>query len=150
MNPAVFLLGNVALAFYNAGTIWAHEVDIFRSWKLVGADSFHLVQAAHWRKLPYWVLLPVGIALIGSISLIFYRPANSPSWAPWCALGCQLASHGLTAAFWGRWQAKLSRDPLGPASPFLARILSTHWIRTLLINAYGFILLAWAIESVAH
>jgi hypothetical protein len=147
MNPSVFLLLNVALAFYNVGTIWAHEVDIFRSWKLIPPESFRRVQAVHWSKLSYWVLLPVGLGLIGSISLIWYRPGNSPEWAPWCAAGCQIASLVLTALLWGRWQAKLSKDPLGPASPFLVRILSTHWIRTLLINASGFILLAWAIQS---
>jgi hypothetical protein len=35
MNPKTFLLLNLALGFYNVGTIWAHEIDIFRSWKLV-------------------------------------------------------------------------------------------------------------------
>jgi hypothetical protein len=150
MNPATFLLLNLALAFYNVGTIWAHEVDIFRSWKLVGPDAFHRIQTVHWRKLPYWVLLPVGLALAGSIGLIWFRPANSPAWAVWSSLGCQIASHVLTALLWGRWQAKLSNDPLGSASPNLSKILSTHWIRTLLINAYGFILLAWATESLAR
>jgi hypothetical protein len=150
MKPAVFLVLNLALAFYNVGTIWAHEVDIFRSWKLVAPEDFHRIQAVHWRMLPYWVLLPVALALVGSIGLVWYRPINSPVWASWCALGCQMASHALTAALWGRWQAKLSRDPLGPASPYLAKILSTHWIRTLLINAYGFVLLVWAIECLTR
>jgi hypothetical protein len=146
MSAAIFLLLNVALAFYNVGTIWAHEVDIFRSWKLIAANDFHRVQTAHWHKLPYWVLFPVGLGLIGSIGLIWYRPINSPEWAVWCAPGCQMASLALTAALWGRWQAKLSRDPLGPASPYLSKILSTHWIRTLLINVYAFVLLVWTLE----
>jgi hypothetical protein len=150
MNPATFLLLNLALAFYNIGTIWAHEVDIFRSWKLVNPDAFQRIQTVHWHKLPYWVFLPVGLALAGSIGLIRYRPADSPAWAAWCALGCQMASHALTGTLWGRWQAKLSKDPRGPGSPALAKILSTHWIRTLLINAYGLILLVWAIEWLAR
>ncbi len=150
MNPPVFLLLNLALAFYNVGTIWAHEVDIFRSWKLVPQEAFHRLQAAHWRRLPYWVLLPVGLAFAGSITLIWYRPARSPLWAVWCALVFQIASHVLTALLWGRWQAKLSKDPLGPASPYLTKIVSTHWIRSLLINAYGFTLLVWAIVTMAH
>jgi len=150
MTPATFLMLNLALAFYNVGTIWAHEVDIFRSWKLLPTDAFHRVQEVHWRKLPYWVLLPVGLALVGSVSLIWYHPQNSPVWAVWSALGCQTASHILTAILWGRWQAKLSKDPLGPASPYLGKTLSTHWIRTLLINAYAFILFASVIISVAH
>lgn len=150
MNPATFLILNFALAFYNVGTIWAHEVDIFRSWKFVGQDDFHHLQAAHWRKLPYWVFLPVGLALAGSVSLIWFHPANSPWWGVWCALGCQIAAHTLTAFLWGRWQAKLSKDPLGSASPYLAKILATHWIRTLLINAYAFILLLWVVKCFAR
>jgi hypothetical protein len=149
MNPATFLLLNLALAFYNVGTIRAHEVDIFRSWKLVDPNAFHRIQAVHWRKLPWWVLLPVGLALAGSIGLIWYRPAYSPVWAVSCAPGCQIASHVLTALLWGRWQAKLRRDPLGAESPCLVSILSTHWIRTLLIDAYGFNLLSWSIECLA-
>jgi hypothetical protein len=34
---------------------------------------------------------------------------------------------------------------LGSRSPHLAKILKTHWLRTLLVNAYAAILLAWTI-----
>ena len=149
MNTNIFLLLNVALASYDVGAIWAHEVDIFRSWKLLDPETFHRVQSLHWRKLPYWVFAPVALTLIGSITLIWYHPPGSPAWAIWGGLACQLAPHILTAALWGPWQAKLSKDDRGPASPYLAKILSTHWIRTLLINVYGLILLAWAIHVLA-
>jgi hypothetical protein len=144
MAPMPFLLINLALAFYNVGAIWATEVDIFRSWQYVGVREFHALQAAHWRKLPYWIFLPVALALVGSIALVFYHPAGSPAWAIWGNLLCQLASHGGTALMWGRWQAKLSQDPSGPDSVHLSRILQTHWVRTLLITAYGIIMLVWA------
>jgi len=146
MSPATFLLANLALAFYNVGTIWAHEVDIFRSWRLVNPSDFHRIQLVHWHKLPFWVLLPAGMSFAGSIALVWYRPAHSPEWAVWCALGCQIAVYGLTGLFWGRWQAKLSKDTLGSESPYLVRILSTHWIRTLLINAYALILFIWVMQ----
>jgi hypothetical protein len=149
MNPNVFLLLNLALSFYLVGAIWAHELDIFRSWKLIDAKDFPTVQTVHWRKLPYWIFTPIGIALGGSIALVWYQPAASPGWAVWGNLACQVASHLLTAIFWGPWQAKLGKDDRGPASPYLAKILATHWIRTLLINAYGLILLAWAIRAFA-
>lgn len=139
------LLLNVALAFYLVGAIWAIEVDIFRSWRLVSAHDFHAVQTVHWRKLPYWVFAPLGLALVGSVVLLWYHPPNSPAWAMWGNLACQVCSHVLTAIFWGPWQARLSRDDRGPASPYLTKILATHWVRTLLINAYAGILLAWAI-----
>lgn len=123
MNANVFLLLNLALAFYNVGTIWAHEIDIFRTWKLIDPQHFHQVQGAHFRKLGYWIFAPVGLALIGSIALFWYRPAHSPIWCVWAALVLQLLSLVLTAAFWGRWQAQLARDERGPDSPYLAKIL---------------------------
>ena len=146
MNPRSFLLLNLALSFYLAGAVWAVEVDIFRSWKLVDPKDFPTVQSVHWRKLVYWVFIPLAAALAGSSALVWYHPRGSPGWAIWGNLACQLASHLLTALFWGRWQARLSRDPLGPASPWLARILATHWIRALLISAYGLTLLIWSIR----
>jgi hypothetical protein len=47
VDPGTFLLLNLALAFYNVGTIWAHEIDIFRSWKLVNESDFHSIQSVH-------------------------------------------------------------------------------------------------------
>ena len=149
MNGNVLLMLNLALSFYLVGTIWAHEVDTFRTWKLVSAQDFRQIQTVHWQKLRYWIFTPLGLALIGSIALIWYHPTVAPPWAIWGNLGAQVASHLFTAMFWGPWQGKLSGDERGPASPYLTKILATHWIRTLLINAYGLILLAWAIEAFA-
>jgi hypothetical protein len=146
MTSAAFLLLNLVLAFYNVGTIWAHEVDIFRTWKLIDTKDFPRVQTTHWRKLPYWIFTPVGLALIGGIALVWYHPSSSPVWAIYANLACQILAIVLTAFLWGRWQAKLSKDPLGSQSPYLKKILATHWIRTLLINASALILLAWALQ----
>src|ERR1700730_15228692 len=101
----IFLLANVALAFYNAGAIWAHDVDIFRSWTLLDVTTFRAVQAARWKRLPYWVFVPVGLSFVGAVVLVWNHPAGSPAWAIWGNLACQLLSHTLTAAMWGRWQA---------------------------------------------
>jgi len=141
MTPSLFLLLNIALAFYNVGTIWAHEADIFRSWRLVDPQTFRRIQAIHWRKLPYWIFAPAGFAFLGSLMLLWYHPSGTPLGLVEGAFACILTSHVLTALLWGRWQAKLSQDERGGASPYLTRILSTHWIRTGLINAYALMLL---------
>ncbi len=107
----IFLLINLALAFYNVGTIWAIEIDIFRTWKLIDRGNFHRVQMVHWRKLPYWIFTPVALSFIGSVTLIWYPPSGPPVWAIWGNIVCQVMSHILTAFFWGHWQAKLSQDP---------------------------------------
>ena len=146
MTPARVLLANLALAFYLVGAIWAHEVDIFRNWQVLDPDNFHRVQDAHWKKLPYWIFAPLALALAGSLALIGYHPAGSPAWAVWGNLLCQLASHALTALMWGPWQAKLSQETAGGESPYLGKILKTHWLRTSLISAYGAVLLLWAMQ----
>lgn len=146
--PILFLLANLALAFYLVGAVWAHEVDIFRNWQVLDAENFHRLQSVHWRKLPYWVFAPLAAALAGSVVLIWYHPAGSPAWGIWGNLGCQLASHLLTAVMWGPWQAALGRDTAGGRSVHLARILRTHWIRTLLISGYGAFLFAWTVAVV--
>lgn len=140
--------GEFGTRFLQCRIIWAHEIDIFRTWKFLDPKTFRAVQTTHWRKLPYWVFAPVGLSLVGSIALIWYHPAGSPMWAIWGNLVCQLLSHVLTAILWGRCQAALSTDPLGAQGPFLEKILRTHWIRTALINAYALILFAWVAEVV--
>jgi hypothetical protein len=97
MTSAAFLLLNLVLAFYNVGTIWAHEVDIFRTWKLIDTKDFPRVQTMHWRKLPYWIFTPVGLALIGGIALVWYHPSSSPVWAIYANLPCQILAIVLTA-----------------------------------------------------
>ena len=87
----VFLLLNVALGFYNAGTIWAMEIDIFRTWKLVGPKEFHNIQVTHWKKLPYWIFTPVALTLTGGIILVFFHPAGSPAWAIFGNITAQLS-----------------------------------------------------------
>ncbi len=147
MTAEIFLILNLVLAFYNVGTIWSMEIDIFRTWKLLDPKTFPVVQYTHWKKLPFWIFIPIGLAFAGSVVLLWYRPNNIPMFEIWIVLGFQIISHFLTAVFWGPWQAKLSKDELGSESPFLEKILKTHWIRTALINAYGFMFLLITIQS---
>lgn len=140
-----FLLFTLALSFYNVGTIWAHEVDIFRSWQYVG-DAFKRIQDVHWRKLPYWVLAPVVAQFAAAIALLWYHPAGSPNWTLWTFFGSQVLSLALTAVFWGRWQAALSQDPRGAKSPYLKMILRTHFVRTILVTLAAFSLLNCALN----
>lgn len=149
MSKELFLLLNLVLAFYNVGTIWAHEIDIFRSWKLLDAKTFHIVQGVHWKKLPYWIFIPAGLTFIGSIALFWYHPYKISNWEIWIAFVLQFLPLFLTVIFWGQWQAKLSKDELGSASPYLKKIIKTHWIRTALINAYALMLLYMAIQTLS-
>ena len=77
--------------------------------------------------------------------LVERAPASMRYWWSIVPL-CQVLSLILTALTWGRWQAELSRDNLGSHSPYLDKILRTHWMRTLLVNAAALILLFWSVR----
>ena len=77
----------------------------------------------------------MGLSLLGGIVLIWYQPGNSPLWGVAGAVLSQALSIVRTAGYWGRWQAQLARDPSGPYSRYLAKILNLHWARFLLVNA---------------
>lgn len=146
MYELIFLVVNLAIGFYAVGIVWANEIDIFRSWQYIHETAdFRAVWHAHWIKLWSWGLIPVAVEFAGSIGLIFFHPAGSPSWAIWGNFACQLLSIILTMLFWEQWQAKLYRDPLGSKSPYLTKILKTHWVRASLTTTYAIILLAWLI-----
>jgi hypothetical protein len=100
------------------------------------------------KKPTYWIFAGAGLALVGNIALLWYHPAGSPGWCVWAALVLQLLSILLTAAFWGRWQGRLAQDERGPESPYLAKILKTHWLRTALINGYALVFLFWTVKVV--
>ena len=147
MSKQFFLLLNLAIAFYNVGTIFAHEVDIFRTWKLLDPKTFRNVQDVHWKKIPYWVFIPVAVSFIGSIVLFWYHPGRISNWEIGISFAIQFLSHFLTVTLWGPWQAKLSNDNSGAASPYLTKILKTHWVRTTLITIYALTLLYMAAQS---
>ena len=100
-------------------------------------------------QAPLLDLTPLALVLLGSVALIWRHPAQSQSWEIWGNLAAQFLSHLLTAVTWDPWQAKLARDECGPQSPYLAKILATHCLRTSLITLYGLILLAWTIDIYA-
>ena len=86
--PTLFLLGNLVLASVIAGFVWAHQIEIFRAWRLLDKESFRAVHDAHWRTLPVWIV-PIVLSTAGSLALIFYHPTGSPVWAIGAGIACQ-------------------------------------------------------------
>ncbi len=72
-----------------------HEIDIFRIWKLLDQKTFHTVQGVHWKKLPYWVFIPVGLSFIGAIALFWYHPDKISNWE----IGLPFYSISLTFSY---------------------------------------------------
>lgn len=144
----IFLEVLLGIAWYNVAAIWLMEVEIFRSWQLMDKASFQRVRAAHWRKLPGLVFVPLGITFVGVVLLIWFHPIGTPGWMIWTGLGLQLAAWVLTAMFWGRWQARITYEDIEPSDPLVSRLINTHWVRTLLVTLYGILLFWMTVEVV--
>jgi hypothetical protein len=48
----------------------------------------------------------------------------------------------------GTMAGEAEQGQFGGKSPYLAKILRTHWIRTFLINGYAAILFAWTMRVI--
>lgn len=151
MNKAQWtLLLTFAASFYNVGTIWSTQMG-WRLWLFVAPGDFGPYHEAWWRMIKP-VVFPVGaIAFLGSLALIWWRPAGVGSVPIWLNVGLQVATYVLTAAFWGRWQARTHHAKLtdGSLDPMYVRAMSTHWIRAAIITANGLLTLWMAIEHLS-
>jgi hypothetical protein len=137
MSKELFLLLNTALAFYAVGLIWTQDVNVFRPWKLLNYDDFMKVRRAYWKTTPYLVFIPVGLSLIGAITLIWYHPEKVSTNLVYIAVSTHLLIDITTALSWGQWQARIARGKAGPDSLLLDKLVRTHWIRAIMVTIYG-------------
>jgi hypothetical protein len=142
------LLINFALGFYNVGAIWLTHSLIYPTWELVGAGEINAVRTEHWQRLPGVVFLPAGLALLGSLAMIWLRPEGVPRWAVWLGLALQVAAGAVTASWFAPLQARMSTREGGLALPVYHQLMDTHWIRVAIITAYA-ILMFWMADKSA-
>lgn len=144
---AGLLIISLCLSFYGIGLIWMLQLIIFRSWQLTtSADQLQLVRSDYWKKIPSIVFLPVGILFILTVWLLFLPLPAGIGPLIWLAFAFQILSHILTGFTWGRWERLLSIEHHRPDSPLLSRLISTHWIRVVLVTLNGLAFLAAAME----
>ncbi len=139
MNKAQWaLLITFAASFYSVGTIWMTQFG-WRLWTYVAPADFAAYHAAWWSMIKP-VIFPVeAVAVSGSIAMIWWRPEGVDAMSVGINVALHLIVYALTAAFWGRWQAQThyARLPDGSLYPMYARVMSTHWIRGILVTANG-------------
>ena len=123
----------------------------YRLWPYVSPGDFDAYHGAWCMKIIPVVFPVAGVALLGSIALIWWRPAGVTATAVWLNLGVQLVTHASTAAFWARWQANTHFAKLGDGTldPMYARIIAAHWLRAALITLNGLVVLWMMVEHLS-
>jgi hypothetical protein len=119
------------LTVWNAALIWMTQVLCYPLWPMVGAANFHDYHLAWWHSV-WWTFIPAGLALIGSIRLLFARPLYFPRWAAIGAVAAQLIALVVTLIFWAPLQASLSTGSGLDLAGFHT-LLWTHWFRVTLL-----------------
>jgi hypothetical protein len=145
------LMTTFAASFYNVGTIWMTQFG-WRLWPYVAPGDFGPYHLAWWSMIKPIIFPMAGVAVFGSIVMIWWRPEGVTAAPVWLNIALQMVIYGLTVAFWGRWQAQTqyARMPDGALDPIYLRVMSTHWIRCALITLSGLVVFWMVVEHLSR
>ena len=119
------------LTVWNAALIWMTQVMCYPLWPMVGSANFHDYHVNWWHSV-WWTFIPAGLALVGSVLLLFGRPPYFSRPAAYCAVAAQIAALIATLIFWAPLQASLSTSH-GLDIAGYHPLMWTHWFRVALI-----------------
>lgn len=100
------LLLTALLSWYNVGLIWMVQVS-YRLWAYVAPTDFppyHEAWWYGWRSIQPIMFPAAGFAALGSVLLLWFRPAGVPDGEVWLGIGTQVLIWGLTGIIWAPWQ----------------------------------------------
>lgn len=136
------------LTVWNAALIWMTQVMCYPLWPMVGSANFHDYHLAWWHSV-WWTFIPAGLALIGSVLLLFRRPRYFPRWAAFGAVAAQLAALIVTLIFWAPLQAGLSAGS-GLDMAGFHTLMWTHWFRVALIWMPAVLMTGALAQRISH
>ena len=151
MNRAQWvLMVTFAASMYSTGNIWMTQLA-WRLWPFVSAADFDAYHHAWWSMVKPVVFPIAGIAVLGSVALIWWRPDGVTAAPVWLNIVLHVATYALTIALWGRWQAHIqyAKLPDGTVDPLYARTMSTHWIRAVLITSNGLVTFWMVVQHIS-
>jgi hypothetical protein len=135
-------LVNMALAFYNVGTIWLVQMVCYPLWAYVGKAEFDTYHDVWWRSIWGVILGPAFLLSVGAFLMLKWRPSGVPKNAVWLGIALQVLWIGGTIVWWGPLMGKL-HGTTGPIDGSMyQQLMVTHWLRVAFVTAYG-VLLFW-------
>ena len=114
-----------ALVFYGMGASFVESFVNYPTWRLIGANEFRAYHQALGPLIVGYMVIPMLIATLLTVLLLWFRPAPLPQWAIWLALVLQLIIWVATAAIQLPIQMQLSRN--GLSLPLLDQLVFTNW-----------------------
>ena len=129
-----------ALVFYGMGAASVESFVNYPTWPLIGANEFRAYHRALGPLIIGYMVIPMLVATILTILLLWFRPASIPRWMVWLAIVLQLVVWISTVTIQLPIQGQLSAD--GLSLPLIDRLRVTNfWFRRVPYIANAFLFL---------
>ncbi len=127
-RSAWFFLFTFALVFYGLGAAAVESFVNYPTWRLIGANEFRAYHQALSPLIIGHMVIPLLVATLMTILLLWLRPTAIPRWMVWVAIGLQLAAWVSTFTIQLPIQGQLSAD--GLSLPLIERLrVTSFWFR---------------------
>ncbi len=112
----------------------------YPTWPLIGANEFRAYHRALSPLIIGYMVIPMFVATLLTILLLWFRPASIPRWMVWTAIVLQLVVWISTFTIQLPIQGQLSAD--GLSLPLIERLrVSNFWLRRVPYIANAFLFL---------
>lgn len=130
-----------ALVFYGMGAATVESFVNYPTWPLIGADEFRAYHRALSPLILGYMVVPLVVATLLTMLLLWFRPAAIPGWMIWLAIGLQLVAWVSTFTIQLPIQGQLSAE--GLSLPLIDRLrVTSFWFRRVPNMANG-VLFLW-------
>ena len=130
-----------ALGLYAVGNIWFVHLVSYALWPYVGKKEAYVYHIAWWHSIWGVLFVPAGVVLLGSIAMLWIRPDGVSHRTGRLGFTLQLLVYLVTAAWFAPLMARLATPNGGLSLPLYHLLMTTHWVRFLLLTTYGIVCL---------
>jgi len=117
-----------SLMFYGVGASFVESFVNYPTWRLIGAGEFLNYHHTLGPLVIGYMVIPMILGTVLTITLVWFRPAGVPGWAIWLSIGLQLIIWLSTAFIQVPIQIELSSS--GLSLPLVDRLITTNiWFR---------------------
>jgi len=138
--PIWLFLITFALIFYGMGASFVESFVNYPTWRLIGANEFLAYHHAISPLVIAYMVIPMLLATVLTLLLVWFRPAQIPRWAIWLSVILQMLVWVSTATIQIPIQIQLSAS--GLSLPLIDQLIFTNlWFRKVpqIINIFLFL-----------
>lgn len=138
--PIWLFLITFALIFYGMGASFVESFVNYPTWRLIGANEFLAYHHAISPLVIAYMVIPMLLATVLTLLLVWFRPAEIPRWAIWLSVILQMLVWVSTATIQIPIQIQLSAS--GLSLPLIDQLIFTNlWFRKVpqIINIFLFL-----------